>query len=592
MRARFVVLLVALLSTPVLAGCLDGDSKKTDDSTTAPVSPIPLDVDGFGAILSTGWTYSDESHASDLVEHNIQMEVYLPDPATTVDGMALPEGFPTLLMASPYWGNGVGPDLKFGGYPAYEGLLQRLIQRGYAIVLGDSASMGGSGGCWDFMGPADVAGSLALLDVITKQPWSNGKVAMHGLSYDGMTQIMASSHAPEGLVTLIPAAALTHAYAGLYQSGVHYGGGWHSTTASYTQSSIAPRTAQSRQGGWLESVASSPECADTNVHGNDATGAYNPYFQARDFRPLGANVKASVFYIQGFYDGAVKPDNLGEWFDNVPTDKKLWLGWWPHTYPNATQGGRDDLILTLHKWLDHEMLDVPNGILDEPMVSVQDSEGWWRTEDQWPPADTQHLGLSLSADQTMAETGAQEGAITVGHPSGTAGSLLANQGATRLTWTTPEDVRIVGSPLLSVEVASDRAGGYLVARLWDEDPAGGLQPVSKGATNLRIQAEGASALQPGTFYKVELDMYPTDYVLRSGHTLVLEMLTQDATQWYDPDAEQAVLTIKTGDDVSALNFLSVERPDEGFLYGCGSMLGRYQDCHDDKLRDQGIGQDS
>ncbi len=578
---RAIVLLLVLL----LAGCIAGNDESPPDSL-ASASPVQLDANGLAAPISTGWTYQELTFASDMAEFPVHMEVYLPDPKTALNG-SLPNTYPTLLMASPYWDDGVGPDLKFNGYVAYEGLTQRMIQRGYAIVLGDSASMGGSGGCWDFMGPNDVAGVLALVDAITQQPWSNGKVGMHGLSYDGMTQVMAASHAAPGLVTVVPAAPLTHAYAGLYQGGVHYGTGWHGTTAGYTSSALTPRLNEERQEGWANSVASSPECADTNAMANDPTGDYNAYFHARDFRPRAEDVTASVFVLQGWFDAAVKPDNFGQWFADIPTEKKAWLGWWPHTYPSADVSGREDLILTLQRWFDHELLGIPNGIMDEPMIDVMDSQGRWRHEDTWPPMDAQPWDLSLSQDGSMKSNGTTPGSVTVNPPTDVPLLLVGYEG-TRFQWLAHEDTRIVGAPTLHVRVASDRAGGYLIARLLDMSGSED-QLVSRGAINLMHRGEGVTPTMPGVPIEIDLNLYPTDYLLPAGHNLVLELKVQDDTLWYDTDAQNAILTVSTGDQVSMLQMQTLKRSDAPFLVACGPYLQKYvTDCYDDTREDQGV----
>lgn len=585
MRTVVAVLLFALGG---LAGCVDDEPEPESPTVIEGVGP-----DGFSEILSTGWTHELISFESEHADFPVFLEAYVPDPATTLDGKQLPETFPTLLMASPYWGSGVGPDLSVG-YPPYDALWHRLIQRGYAIVMGDSASMGGSGGCWDFMGPIEVSSTLALVDAVRSQPWSNGLVGTHGLSYDGMTQIMASSHAAEGLVTVIPAAPLTHAYAGLYMGGIHYGGFWHATTLVYTESSLTPPTSQEKQGGWLDGVAQSPECAETNVQGNDPTGAYNAWFRERDFRPLGRDVTASVFFIQGWTDANVKPDNFGEWFESVPGDKKAWLGWWPHTYPTADHSGRTDLILTLHRWLDHELKGIPNGILDEPVIDTQDSQGRWRHEDAWPPKDMQLWNLTLSGDLKLVpegEAGAQRGGVFVGDPQDLVMSIIGGDVYTTLTWEADYDVRLAGVPVLQAQVASDRTSGYLIAELWE---VGGKadQRISRGAINLQTAGEPGSAnlLTPGVPVDVELLFYPTDYILAEGHTLELRLTVQDATGWFDPHAEQALLTVTAGEDASWLSLPVIERSDAPFLIACGYHLAPYaDDCFRDDREDEGIG---
>ncbi len=563
-----ILFIATLLLATALAGCADSQPK----SLGAPPEM------GFLQLV-TDWTYQ---HVTETVDGlTVTMEVYLPDAASALRGQSVPETFPTVVMTSPYNFDGIGADLSFGGYPAYEGLFQRLVQHGYAVVMADSGAMGGASGCWDFMGPQDVAGAVASIKAVTMQPWSNGKVGMHGLSYDGMTQVMAASAGVEGLVTVVPAAALTHAYAGLYHGGVHYGGGWYMTTAGYTQSANEPRENPDRRAGWLEGLTDPTCVAETNAMGNDPTGAYNSYYQERDFRPLAAHVNASVFVIQGFFDNAVKPDNFGTWFNDIQTPKKAWLGWWHHTYPTAEGGGRDDLILTLHRWFDHELKGIDNGILDEPMFDVMDSKGQWRHEDAWPPADASNYTLFLTAD-ALAEEPPEAGAIVIR-------SLEPIMAGPSFSSQPIGGWHITGTPKLILPgVTGVAGGGQIIAMLYD---ATENRLISQGAINLQVAEDPTSAqpLTPLDAVDVQLDLYPVDYLLPAGNQLELVLQTQEGSPfgWYAPDAYQSTPTVPLGE--ARLELAILERdPDDIFLVACGWLLGLWEDCFDRDLEDQGI----
>lgn len=297
--------LTVLATFALVAGCVSAPA-----ADLAPAAaPIPgTDAEGFAPELFGGFDFFELDLA---VEDGLRLhaDVYLPtDPNP---GAEAPEKFPAILLLSPYWGAGTG-GLGEVGYMPYDFLVQRLLPRGYAVVFGDLAGNGGSSGCWDFMGPVERKSAVAMVEAVAAQEWSDGKVGMMGLSYDGMTQIMAASDAAPHLVTVVPAAPLTEAYKGLIMNGVHYGGPWHATVASYESSSLmGPGPNPARFPGWIETVRDSPRCLAENHAGDTPLNAYTEYYEARDYRALGADVKASVFYIQGFRDGAVKPDNFG-----------------------------------------------------------------------------------------------------------------------------------------------------------------------------------------------------------------------------------------------------------------------------------------
>lgn len=541
MASRLLVAVV-LLTLP-LAGCFTpgADVERNDIPGTDATGLAPrLFADGFT------FGFLDAVVDPTLTLHG---ELYLP----LVDqplGAAAPEKFPTVLVMSPYFGAGQGGQAP--GHPVYNWLVTYLVPRGYAVVLADTAGTGGSSGCWDFMGPNEVRGVAAMIDHIAAQPWSDGGVGMIGKSYDGMTQIMAAATNPAALKTIVPVAPLTHTYAGLMQNGIHYAGGWHLTTTSYHQISATPPTgAQERYPGYAVRTIETPTCiAQNTVLGNDPTGAYNAYHQERDFRPTAASVAPSVFFMQGFLDPAVKPDNMFPYFTDLPGPKKAWIGHWQHDYANATWAGREDMFITLHRWFDHELKGIENGILSEPVFDVQDSLGRWRHESTWPPADAQLLALPIGE--------AEVGGVTAPLGIGSARVDVPYDGA----------LHIAGIPRVTVSVASDRPGGYLVAKLFADD-----RLVAQGAINLMFidGLETPAPLVPAQAVTASFDLYPTDFVVGPDAALTLEFTTSDPAGWYDPDATTAKLTLGGGD--STITLPVVTRGDDAvFLVACGERI--------------------
>ncbi|HUR68445.1 MAG TPA: CocE/NonD family hydrolase [Candidatus Thermoplasmatota archaeon] len=519
MRAAAALLVAASL----VAGC------------ASLVPGAEVDAEGFAPRLFEGALF----HEEDLIlahGERLHADVYLPDGPLAPGA---PSRFPAILVLSPYWGAGTsGAPL---GFLPYDFLVTRLVPRGYAVVYGDLPGAGGSSGCWDDMGPVEREGAAAMVEAVAAQPWSDGKVGMVGMSYDAISQVLAASAAPPHLVTIVPAAPLTHAYGGVLQDGVRYGVGWRDVQLEYESGSLAPPgTNQERYPGWTERVVASPPCVAENHLGDPPTGAYTEYFAARDLRAHGTNVRASVFYMQGFLDANVKPDNFGAWFDAVPTLKKAWLGAWPHAYPTARGAGRDDMYLTIHRWLDHELKGIPNGIDSEPAIDVQDQLGRWRHESAWPPPDATPRAFAL-------------GAASFGLASDAAIPLDA-----------PEGLHVSGAPELRLRVASDRPLGRVIARLYDGDAL-----VSQGAFDLLFAGglDEPRPLSPGKPVDVTLHLYPTDHEVAVGSPLRLVLATKDAGDWYEDDASGATLTLASG----TLTLPTVHRGDEDvFLVSCGA----------------------
>jgi putative CocE/NonD family hydrolase len=54
----------------------------------------------------------------------------------------------------------------------------------------------------------DGSDAAALIDWISQQPWSDGRVGMYGGSYEGFTQWATAKHLPKALKTIVPAVAV------------------------------------------------------------------------------------------------------------------------------------------------------------------------------------------------------------------------------------------------------------------------------------------------------------------------------------------------------------------------------------------------
>ena len=114
----------------------------------------------------------------------------------TPDGVALvsriwtPQGsgpWPTLLMRQPY-GRAIASTVTLP-HPLW------WTDQGFAVVVQDVRGQGSSDGTFQGFGQ-EAADTAATITWLRKRPECNGRIGMYGLSYQGLTQLLAPSDCP------------------------------------------------------------------------------------------------------------------------------------------------------------------------------------------------------------------------------------------------------------------------------------------------------------------------------------------------------------------------------------------------------------
>ncbi|HWH29995.1 MAG TPA: CocE/NonD family hydrolase [Mycobacteriales bacterium] len=423
---------------------------------------------------------------------------YVPVAVGTADETTL--HYKVMLPDPQKWGTGPFPAvIDYSGYiPAinvYDGLDDRFVELGYAVVGLNMRGSACSGGTFDYFERRQALDGVEAIDWLAERDWSNGKFGMVGKSYPGITQLFVAGARPVDRVTpLVPVpepgeartqewidktledhlAAIVpgHVFADLYRDVPYPGGILNATFA----------------GGWsaqraYEGYVAGPEAyADGTVDeqclqnqaGHAANGPFNPFVQAlqpqnnfdnqffRERSPFwfADEIETPTFLVESWQDEQVgsRATHLLErlpkrtpWkFLSTNGDHGEYYG--PHVFPHITR--------FLSYYLKGE---VPAGdeqlpfraalaryeAADDVVVNWENGEGrrpaWTSTYRTWPVPQ-------LRADRLYATP---DGGLTAEKPAG-AGS-----------------VDYVYAP----EVGSQERGGYDIAgepaASWDDRPADG-----------------------------------------------------------------------------------------------------------------------
>jgi X-Pro dipeptidyl-peptidase len=466
---------------------------------------------------------------------------------------------PAIIDDSPYYTSvGRGNETQFIHTTA-AGVLDKFplfydnyfVPRGYAVILAEADGTAFSTGCPLHGGPGDVAGFRSIIDWIegradaytsatgtTKAPaatWSNGKNAMIGKSYDGTFANGVAATGVDGLTTIVPLSAISDWYDYSRMGGIRFN--------THYPASLSSSITQNQNAATLGVLPPNRNtlCLGTrnamSLVDGDSDGDINQFWQDRNYNLDVSKVKASVFESQGINDDNVRPNHFGQWWagltaNNVP--RKLWLSQEGHVDPFDYR--RDAWVDTLHRWFDYWLQGVPNGIMSEPQVDIEQPQGdVWKTYASYPVPTTvdtnvylggraagQSGGLLLSSGGTTDSLAFTDPASNLSEtnminlPNGQQTSRLAFL-STKLT----SDLHVSGTPTIDIQASLSTTQSNLGALLVDYGPSsrvgrGGSDGVTNTTTRTCVGANSTDS---------------TGAVLDSGCYLTVSKPVQNVTQW-------------------------------------------------------------
>jgi putative CocE/NonD family hydrolase len=442
----------------------------------------------------------------------LSSRVYRPDTSSDPDWRT-----PVILVHSPYYDS--IESAVTGATQRSMDLVKRYTPKGYTVVLSSVRGTGDSGGCLEQDGPNQAKDFKTLVEYFAAQPWSNGKVASYGKSYDAETQNAGAVLDPEGLETMITVAGISSLYDVAYFDGVPLNLNGLLSAAVYvpdgegvpTQPAAAVRVAE-RQG-----------CQPDNfAYAADMSGDETTYWAERNFRYNIDNIDASVLYVHGLSDFTVSPIAIDGWYDELPTFKRAILGQWAHFYPYDAPAtvARNDWYDAVDAWLDHELLGLPTGIASWPPVQVQDETNVWRAVDSFRAMGVERA-LPLGANGELGSAGG-------------AGATAAYAERTPVSWTGPvleAPLHLSGQAFLDATIALDRPDGHLAVTLQEVRPDATVRTLTRGYLSVQHQEDPnrGHPVTPGYPVPYRIRTYPFDRTLGAGSRLRVTMAGSDGS---------------------------------------------------------------
>jgi X-Pro dipeptidyl-peptidase len=445
------------------------------------------------------------------------------------------------------------------------------VPLGYARAYADVIGTGNSGGCYDYGGNREKRTGHDIVEWIADQRWTTGKVGMLGGSYDGTTQYATAVTHPHGLVTIVPEAAISRWYDYAYAGGIRYtdtdedfgneGPGAVSdegvdTPLGFDFGFAVPPPLDVDAADWRQRVASTITPCDELQHTGAAynmTPDYDGFWMDRDYVHLLDTVHIPVLVASNWGDWNVKQKNGWDAYHALTGSvcRKMYFGtrWAGHGTPPGDRYGK-----TVDRWFARWLHGVHNGVEHMPDATSQTSDdngpiGYLSGAEPKPHHVRYYLGdvdgawsLSLkalhgSATASFVQTGTNTEAFAAMHP---------DLGGNYLAFTSPvltHDIRVFGRPVLHLWSTVQRQWVTITPSLLDFDPARytGTGPATTATdpaaavaltrgwldSRYRDGLDHQVAMTPGRSTGMRVPLFPTDYTVRKGHSLVLLVQSED-----------------------------------------------------------------
>lgn len=486
--------------------------------------------------------------------------------------------FPALVAWSPYGKTPqslqtppLRPDCLYFDHTREAGDIEWFVPRGYAYVIPDPRGIGKSEGEWDgFCGPIEQEDMHDLIEWAAAQPWCDGQVAMIGLSYFGMVQLLAAAQQPPHLKTIMPISVADSMYLWFYEGGVLVTWGHafiglcpaNKEFRSYIEKENSPEELKRK----LKERAEEPDIKACSYLLRELTTwppRYNAWWLDVMMHPVDDdfwaerspnkkwhNVKVPA-YLSGHWGAML---GQGQWraFEpymdpNVKVPKKvmMWGSYW-HTLELPLRYYMEEYL----RWYDYWLKGVDTGIMDEPPIKIfVMGPNRYRYEHEWPLARTKwtkfYLRTSgrLSTDPEEWEEIAPDSMVHVP-------PMISKEIPSVRYSTAPlaAPLEITGPLALHLYAAIDAEDANIIAKLFDVSPSGERRQVSGGylKASHRAVIPGQSRpgipihdhtrevpVTPGEVNEYAIEFREQSIVFQPGHKIELELTSMDYSPFHN-----------------------------------------------------------
>ncbi|EFL30415.1 peptidase S15 [Streptomyces viridochromogenes DSM 40736] len=476
-----------------------------------------------------------------------------------------------------------------------------LAGHGYACVRVDLRGTGDSEGVLrDEYLEREQADAEEVLAWLAEQPWCDGGTGMMGISWGAFAALQVAARRPPSLKAIAIASFTDDRHA----DDMHYMGGAllsdnlaeAGTMFAYGTCPPDPAVVGDRwREMWHERLENTEPWVLEWLRHQRRDDYWRHASVCEDYTAVRCPVLASSGWADGYSNAVTRL--LG----NLDVPRKGLIGPWSHKFPHLGEPGPAiGYLQELVRWWDHWLKGVDNGVMDGPMLrtwmqesvppstAYEERPGRWVGEPDWPSPHVRQVVHPLTrhtiepprepADRDEAPDGdalTVRSPLSVGQFAGKWASYNAppdlpydqreEDGGSLVFDTEPltEQVEILGSPTVELDLSVSEPVAMVAARLSDVSPDGAATRVSYGILNLtrRDSTESPEPLEPGRRYRASIPLNGVAQAFPPGHRIRLSLSTSYwPLAW--PPPKPVLLSVHEHSSTLTLPVRPVEEPDE------------------------------
>jgi uncharacterized protein len=417
-----------------------------------------------------------------------------------------------------------------------------------------------------------------IIDYLSKQKYSNGSVAMFGISWGGFNGLHMAMRKPKALKTIITMMSTDD----IYEDDVHFMDGIMHVDAYELMmdiDNIVPGNPEYKIGEDYFKNRFDTEPWLLKYKRQQVDG---PFWDRASLNTDFTAIDIPVFVVGGYYDGY--RDFVPKMIQNADVPVKAILGPWNHSFPHSAYPEpaiewREMAV----RWLDQWCRGEDTGILDEPSVyyyqrdwhapglDLEEIPGSWYTSDKWPETVDSLLYLNQNFD-LVATPNDFKHSLAYNPSAGIEGSGSVmwwgdwapdqkSTDAQSLVYDSKpmsEDLEIVGFPHLTLQTSVDAPAANWIVRMSDVAPNGQVTLITGAGFNANHVESSAKPIQleSGKRYEINIELHVASWTFEKGHKVRVSI---NNAQWpmFWPSQYNMTSTIWSDDKVKSVFKLPV-----------------------------------